>query len=338
MNGTLRRSSIGLLALLSIAVMGTALAWACSDGNKITIAKQSPAPASGPPGSGPVGSQVTLEGDSFIGGEAVEIRWNELDGPLLAKETVPAGSTSFKTDPPITIPQAPADTHVILAKTTNKEGKTFVARTTFTVTEAGAPAGGGGSGTGSRPTSPGAPPVASPGPRSPGSTRAPQAGRGNTNGGVRPGGGRDSATVTGPGTGSRESNRAPTTGVSPAVGTKTRRSGLSARADATSAGASADSGPPRGGAADSPGGGGTDRGAASELSASGDLWGGFSSASQRPSLSGAAGPEAETNSSFTLGLGLLGLGLVALFAGFGAADVRRRRRVTSSAQGRSRQR
>lgn len=335
MSGMLRRTSVGLLAFLSIAVMGTALAWACSDGNKITIAQQSPAPVSGQRGSGPSGTEVTLEGESFIGGEAVEIRWNELDGRLLAKTTVPAGSSSFSQT--VTIPPAPADTHVILAKTTNEEGQTFVARTAFTVTEAGAPTGGGGSGVDSGRSAPGTPPVARPGPTSPSPTRAPQVGRADTNGGVAPGGRRDSATVTGPGTGSTESNRAPTIGGSPAVGTKTRRSGLSARADATSTGASADSGAPRGGAADSPGGGGTDRGAASELSASGDLWGGFSSASQRPSLSGAAAPEADTNNSFTIGLGLLGLGLVALFTGLAGADDRRRRRVTSSAD-RSRQR
>ena len=325
MRGTLRRSSIGLLAFLSLAVIGTALSWACSPGNKITVTSQVPAPVSGPPGSGPSGTEVTLDGENFLAGESVQIYWNELDGKLLATATVPANrSFTVKFD----IPKAPADTHTILARTQNDGGQVFVGKAPFTVTEPGERA-------------------TAPGQTAPGTT--PGLGRGNTNGradGGAGGGGRESTTVISPGQASPESNRAPQGGSSPGTGgtggTVPDRSGApvfaGSTAPADSPGASAAPASPRDGSADSPGGAGTGRGPASEVSAAGDLWGGFSSATEAPSLSGAARPAADTSNSMTIGLGLLGLGLVALFTGFGVADVRRRRRVAASAQGRSRQR
>lgn len=359
MKGTARRTCIGLLALISIAIVGTALAWACSPGNRITIANQVPAPASGPPGAGPSGTEVTLHGEQFLAGETVEIYWNELgDGPLLARFTVPDGSTTFTTDP-ITIPRAPADTHTIVARTENAEGQVFTARTSFTVTKPGAPASGGGPGTEPGPTSP---PTTrgqtSPAPRSGGAGTRVTAG-----GGRARGGGRDSATVTGPATArSPESNRSPAGPVSPGTGggvspgplgnvSPGRGVAITGRSDTpavagsaappASPGASRDSGSPRDdGAGGSPGGARIGQGAAStDPSASGDLWGGFSSASARPGLSGAADPaEDGTSSSMTVGLGMLGFGLVALFTGFGAAHLRRRRRLASaSSQRRSRQ-
>jgi len=67
----------------------------------------------------------------------------------------------------------------------------------------------------------------------------------------------------------------------------------------------------------------------SARSAAGDLWSGFGS-SQTPSLLAGGAPEAAgggAGSPLAVGLGLMGVGLMALVGGFAMAETRRRRRA-----------
>lgn len=76
----------------------------------------------------------------------------------------------------------------------------------------------------------------------------------------------------------------------------------------------------------------------SERSATADLWSGFRSGSTPSTLAPPAGEEPERGSSSALavGAGLLGLGAMALFAGFAVAEVRRRRALAATGADRSR--
>lgn len=85
-----------------------------------------------PQSSGPPGSQVTVEGAS-LGRGAVEIRWNKLDGPMLAKAVGPNLSQ------PVTIPEAPEGLYtVIVVERDPNGGIASSGRAAFQVTGAGA--------------------------------------------------------------------------------------------------------------------------------------------------------------------------------------------------------
>lgn len=84
--------------VLTVVLCGAAAAWACVPQPLISIQPQS---------SGPAGSQVTVDGVS-LGPGPVEIRWNRLDGPTLAKSSGPNFSQ------PVTIPEAPEGLYTII--------------------------------------------------------------------------------------------------------------------------------------------------------------------------------------------------------------------------------
>jgi hypothetical protein len=84
-----------------------------------------------PHASGPGGTTVDVVGANFEMDEA-ELRWNALDGALLAK----ASGNSFSTN--ITIPDEPEGLYTLLAISRGAQGEIFeVARTPFAVTSKG---------------------------------------------------------------------------------------------------------------------------------------------------------------------------------------------------------
>jgi hypothetical protein len=84
-----------------------------------------------PRASGPAGATVEIVGANFEMDEA-ELRWNGLDGVLLAK----ASGSSFSTS--VTIPDEPEGLYTLLAISRGAQGEIFeVARTPFSVTSTG---------------------------------------------------------------------------------------------------------------------------------------------------------------------------------------------------------
>jgi hypothetical protein len=84
-----------------------------------------------PRASGPPGATVDVVGANFEMDEA-ELRWNALDGVLLAK----ASGRSFSTS--VTIPDEPEGLYALLAISRGAQGEIFeVARTPFSVTSTG---------------------------------------------------------------------------------------------------------------------------------------------------------------------------------------------------------
>jgi len=63
----------------------------------------------------------------------------------------------------------------------------------------------------------------------------------------------------------------------------------------------------------------------SAASANGDLWSGFASEPTRGGLGDITAPAGSPATTLSIGMGLLGLALVALVASFGIAAVRRRK-------------
>jgi len=337
LNRSLRRVFIGFVTVLSVAVTGAALSWACSPGGEVSASYAGGNGGGGGPTpalSGPAGSDVRVTGRGFTPGRAVQIHWNELAGPVLA-ETKVAQDGTFEAN--ITIPQAPVDTHTILAASTLSNGAAFARGTPFTVTGPGATTTSGAEAN-QGPTSQSAPQA--PAQSTPGATG------GRTNGGSQAAGPNsqtvNAPTVAAPPTGGdpggtlRRGGSLQQAPLSSDRGTRDKRRTAPGPqgttpvfADSMPAGGSASpagSAPPAPTSATSPG---ADQGGTSERSASGDLWGGFSSASASPpSLDGAAGPADNSSQPMTVGLGLLGLGLVLVVAGFGIAGFRRRRFAT----------
>ncbi len=85
------------LAVIVLAVQGDTGAWACVPQPLISVQ---------PRASGPSGSDVTVEALAVSG--AAEIRWNGVDGPLLATATGPSFSV------PVSLPDAPPGLYAIV--------------------------------------------------------------------------------------------------------------------------------------------------------------------------------------------------------------------------------
>jgi hypothetical protein len=281
MSPAARRISAIVLVALAVPVASAALAWACSKQAGISTDRTSGAP----------GTQVSVRGTLFVPGQPVEIRWNEVNGPVLATTRASADNSAWITAT-ITIPSASADTYALVAVGRDAQGRVAgTAPAPFTVTAPDTTA----------PTAPGRVQ-----PR-PGSTAG-------TTSGDAAGGGRTSLRASGGGgergrrsrsqdsSGLRSDSRAEAQPASGEVGSSARRA--SGGAAPTSGRASAES--------------------ASERSVGADLWSGFLPGSARPSLSGTAGPVEGPGSPASLIVALLGLGVAALAGGLGLAQLRRR--------------
>lgn len=109
---------IGLVVLLALSI-GAAQALACVPMPYVLIQ---------PRASGPPGTTVDVVGSNFET-EVTEVRWNALDGALLAK----ASGSSFSAS--VTIPDDPEGLYTVLAISRGAQGEVLdVARTPFAVT------------------------------------------------------------------------------------------------------------------------------------------------------------------------------------------------------------
>lgn len=318
MGGRTRRAVAGATGFLGLALVGAALAWACSPQASISLNS----------GLGRGGDPITVHGSGFSTG-AAEVRWNSASGPLLAT----ASGRSFSVE--ITIPSDAPGPHYIVAVGNDAKGvQAGRTQAVFEVAEqapAGPPAAPGGEG---QPVAP------QPGRVGGGRPVAPQdrqpAPRGQSPGGGDPGVRKPSRTVgrepsrTGratPGQGAEDGGSgSPRAAVFPPSRPQSgrREGGTVSEAGLGPVGADGvggQAGAPRGGSRAEPG--------PSERTAASDLVEGFASLANpqlAPSLSGGTLSGAEHGSQFNVGMALLGLGLVAM-AGCAVAAARRPRRA-----------
>ena len=308
-----RRSGGAIVGVLvAVAVAGAASAWACS----------AQAWVSARPDYGSAGSVATITGAGFYQG-AVSVHWGDRWGPVLAT----AAGPDFTVD--VTIPaDAVADVHVIQVLGNGTSASlTFEVvpvggqRTTTSPTERSTNQ----ATTGGRSTSGASSPAAQPG-DSTSSSPANAAGSGGSgavafpspNPSTQPAGEpASSATPATPANAAASVSPVPSAGAVAVPAPSSRPAGERTPAAATAVGGAA-----------AP----ADREAVpagSSLSAaSGDLWSGFApgSPSERgASLSGAHATGPADSSPLAVGAVLFVLGLAALGAGFGVAEVRRAR-------------
>ena len=286
-----KRIGLAAVGLVAILLGGASLAWACTPDASLYSE----------PDYGPAGSTVTVHGAGFR--EApVQIYWNSASGARLATAEGPNFSTQ------VTVPEATPGNHVIYAVSYGEDGAVAgSARSGFEVTgpdgqRARRPAG-------QEPQRPQARPTRRAPERVGGAERQSSPARQETS----------SARQTAPASRGRavaeelEASRAVATSdegrrvFAGSVAPSSRRE----RNPAPFAGARPFDAATR----------------LSERTASGDVWSGVG-ASSGPSLvpSLTSAPVAERGSSLRIvGLGLVGVGLVALFAGLGLSGLRRRR-------------
>lgn len=81
------RPALAVLTALAALLAGAAVALACVPQPLITLH---------PRASGRPGARVTLEGLAFPAGDPVEVRWNGVDGPILARAVGPSLSVALK--------------------------------------------------------------------------------------------------------------------------------------------------------------------------------------------------------------------------------------------------
>ncbi|HUP68633.1 MAG TPA: hypothetical protein VM142_02340 [Acidimicrobiales bacterium] len=106
---------------LSVLALAAGQSWACVPQPLLSIK---------PDASGPASSEVLVEGNSVPG--AVEVRWNALDGPMLARPTGPNFSSA------VTIPRADEGLYAIVVIGRAPDGSvSATGRAAFEVTGAG---------------------------------------------------------------------------------------------------------------------------------------------------------------------------------------------------------
>lgn len=130
----LRRIALGVFAAVGVAVVSSAIAFACVPSARLGLST-----ASGVPGD-----KITVSGASFgvpvNAKNPVQIRWNGAEGPLLAEvRPDPLGNFSI----PVTVPDGPAGAYAITAVWLDEEGNTGAgtpARAVFEIRVPGATA------------------------------------------------------------------------------------------------------------------------------------------------------------------------------------------------------
>lgn len=301
------------------AIMLGAVAWACTAQPVIGT------PVGGPnggsalsPQSGPSTTQVRVDGRDFNAGP-VEVRWNSAGGSELASPR-PQGPSFSVT---IVIPEASQGTHYVVAFQRDTAGNIdVIARAPFQVTAAGTAPGYASSGSAS-----GASDSDAAGSTS-ASTEGDTAGAPSASGQPASGAQRLGSAPR------SESPPAP----APAVTPVEPQPGQVRSAPAANAAAPSRTAAPAGAATPTPDGGATAAPAApavavgaladeapSQRSVSSDLWSGFADGSSR-SVGLADTPRSSGSvPAPVVGAGVFAAGLVALFAGFGVAEARRRR-------------
>jgi hypothetical protein len=327
--GRLPRALSVALAILAVAACGAAVAWACTPSAFISVQ------GAGGQDFGPAGSQATVQGSGFSDGAKVQIRWNSADGPTLATATGPRFSVA------VTIPANAADgVYYIVATAVDSEGNPRQAPAPFRVGEP-TRSPGGGSGSGSDSGSGGSPAASAPAPTATpgGSGPAPGTGSGVTSGGNTVLGGRIKYIVSGAGPTRAHGGGLATLPSGQAVfagSVAAPRQAVFAGSVAPGQAVFAGSVPQSGlrGAAAKRGSLGQSKTAPSQRSAGGDLWSGFSGGKGRTAgLDDAGAPSSGPGAGLYVGIGLVGVGLAALLAGFGVPELRRRRALARTSGG-----
>ncbi len=314
-----RISVLGILTVLAVAASSAAVAWACTTQSYLDLGAT----------AGHPGDTVAVTGSLFVKAP-VEIRWNGAHGPLLGTGAGP-GPTTVN----VTIPDAPPGTYYLHGVARDADGNIFDAKTAFTIpaadsTTAAAPA------TPAPTSAPAAPAPAAPAP-APARISIPSAPRpahrhahARTHAGHSP-----SRGTVGH---SRPTAQAPVSPTPTSENPAVVRTSAGQRVFGGSLAPSKPSAHPRRGAHPSPTTPGDLRGewaAAGQRQAPGasDLWKGLGAKTHGAALSPgnrALAPANGAASQFALGLGLLGLSLVAMLAGFLVAAVRRGRVLAGS--------
>lgn len=319
MHAKLRRFTPAVLGVLAFGLVWASLAWACTI-NAHLAARAGSGPAGTQVTTAP-GTRVTLIGDDFVPHERVEFRWytqqdfmtnqrviTQERGPLVGTARVEAGGDFVAR---VRIPEEAAGPHRIVASANLRYGRDHTRNVGVDV-EAPEHYGAG---------------KTQPFNRKSNRTFAPDASRprGERGSGSATGPRKDGAGGRGKGTSSSSApgglSRGGVEGASPSSGPEVFPGSVPPTPAAQRQGAS----PP---GAPAPAGG------PSERSATGDLWSGFGAGNQAsllPSMTDPEVPEEGPGSQLAIGVGLLGLGLLALLSGFGAAEVRRRRALAGRA-------
>ena len=284
-----RRSFAVVLGVLAGGLLAAGLAWACTPSAAIEVTPN--AHRSG-------GADARVSGAHFVPStperaSEVRIYWNSSAGRLLGTATVDQEGRFGPVEIPI--PRAPEDTYTILAVTTGTDGTTYAARASFTIGRSATKVSGGEKSGGKDGATTGA------------------AGNGKTSATIRgaTGGSRGDSGARGSGGADRAPASAPTGDADQGVFAGSAAPGDPAAERQGAGGKAGPSGNP----------------ALSDRSATGDLWSGFGPGKRSSLGPGAAdaAPASGAGPQLAIGLGLLGLGLVALLGGFGVAEARRRR-------------
>jgi len=109
-----RRIALGALATLGVLTIAASTAWACVSGPVVNLSTV----------QAKAGEEVTLTGTGFRQPHDVQVRFNALDGPVLASPGKPTGGNITTT---FTVPEGTAPgNYVIIVSQTNAGGQTPV--------------------------------------------------------------------------------------------------------------------------------------------------------------------------------------------------------------------
>jgi hypothetical protein len=106
-----RRWAIGGLSAVGAVLLAGAAAWACVSGPNINLSTVNAKP----------GQEVNVNGTNFTKSDPVQVRWNALDGPVLAQLEPPKSGAVTGT---VTVPaDAKAGNYVLIFTQTSSDGK-----------------------------------------------------------------------------------------------------------------------------------------------------------------------------------------------------------------------
>lgn len=106
-----RRLAAGALVGAATLVVAGSAAWACVSGPVVNLSTVSAKP----------GDQVTITGTGFRQADPVQVRWNALDGPVLAEMAKPDNQTINAT---FTVPQGTVPGSYVVVVGQSRDGKT----------------------------------------------------------------------------------------------------------------------------------------------------------------------------------------------------------------------
>ena len=105
---SVRRWAIAGVGATAVGVLMSAAAWACVSGPVVNLSTISAKP----------GQEVGITGTGFQTGNQATVRWNALDGPVLATQAAPIANGNL--DAKFTVPQGTAPGSYVVIVTQNK--------------------------------------------------------------------------------------------------------------------------------------------------------------------------------------------------------------------------